>query len=82
LLALFPKKIISRITSIIRKFWWSGIQEENATSSFNFRSWKDICRPKSEGGLGIRDLLIVNRSLLLNAAWKIATGKNAFLQIF
>jgi len=76
---LFSKEFISKITSIIRKFWWTGVQEENATSSFHFRSWNDICRPKKEGSLGVRDLLTVNRSLLLNAASKIAIGKNAFL---
>lgn len=76
---LFSKKFISKITGIIRKFWWSGIQEENDSAGFHFRSWKDICRPKNEGGLGVRDLTTVNKSLLLNAAWKIATGKNQFL---
>jgi len=76
---LFSKKFIEKITSIMRKFWWSSIQDENDSVGFSFRSWKDICRPKNEGGLGIRDLFTVNKSLLLNAAWKIATGKNQFL---
>jgi hypothetical protein len=76
---LFSKKFISKITSIIRNFWWLGVQDESENSGFSFRSWRDICRPKKEGGLGIRDLMTVNRSLLLNAAWKIATSKNAFL---
>lgn len=76
---LFSKKFISRITSITRRFWWTGTTEENSKTGFHFRSWRDICRPKEEGGLGIRDLRTVNRSLLLNAAWKIATGKNSFL---
>jgi len=43
---MFSKDFISRITTIIRKFWWAGVQEDNATTSFHFRSWKDICRPK------------------------------------
>ena len=76
---LFTKNFIDKITAIVRKFWWAGVQDENASTSFHFRSWKDICRPKVEGGLGIRDLFTVNKSLILNAAWKIATGKNQFL---
>jgi len=76
---LFSKTFISKITTIIRNFWWAGVQEDNASSSFHFRSWKDICRPKREGGLGVRDLLTVNRSLILHAAWNIVTGKNPFL---
>jgi hypothetical protein len=69
----FSKTFISKITAIIQNFWWAGAQEDNATC------WKDICRPKTEGGLGIRDLLMVNRSLILHAAWNVATGKNPFL---
>jgi hypothetical protein len=76
---LFSKAFISKITTIIRNFWWAGAQEDNSTSPFHFRSWSDICKPKKEGGLGIRDLLIVNRSLILHAAWNVATGKNPFL---
>ena len=35
---LFSKNFISKITSIIRKFWWAGVQEDNSTSPFNFCS--------------------------------------------
>jgi hypothetical protein len=76
---LFSKTFISKITTIIKNFWWAGAQEDSASMPFHFRSWKDICRPKKEGGLGIRDLLTVNRSLILHAAWNVATGKNPFL---
>lgn len=76
---MFSKKSISKITSIIRRFWWSGVQEENASSPFHFRSWDDICKPKDKGGLGIRDILKINQSLLINAAWNIVTNKNLFL---
>lgn len=76
---LFSKTFISKITSIIRKFWWAGVQDENSTSFFHFRSWDDICKSKDNGGLGIRDIQKVNHSLIINAAWNIATGKNNFL---
>lgn len=76
---LFSKTFIAKITSIVRKFWWAGVQDENSTTSFHFRSWEDICQSKDNGGLGIRDLLAVNRSLILHAAWNIATDKDPFL---
>lgn len=76
---LFSKTFIAKITSIIRKFWWAGVQEDNSTSPFHFRSWHDICQTKDKGGLGIRDLSTVNRSLILHAAWNIATNKDPFL---
>jgi hypothetical protein len=64
---------------MIKKFWWAGVQEDNATSPIPFRSWKDICQSKENGGFGIRDKPTVNRSLILNVAWRIATEKDEHL---
>ncbi|XBJ09182.1 hypothetical protein VPH35_014303 [Triticum aestivum] len=50
---LFPKKFLSKLTSIIRNFWWTGVREECNSKSLCLRAWKDICSPKNEGGLGI-----------------------------
>jgi hypothetical protein len=33
--------------------------------------WDDVCKPKKDGGLGIRDLRIVNISLLIKWRWKL-----------
>lgn len=35
------------------------------------KAWKDICRPIKEGGLGIRDIQAVNKSLILHSAWRL-----------
>jgi hypothetical protein len=35
---LFSKIFIAKITSIIRSFWWAGIQDENSGSPFHFHS--------------------------------------------
>ena len=59
--------------------WSSGLQDDNPTSPIAFRSWEDIYQTKENGGLGIRDLYTVNKSLLTHAAWDIATNKNPFL---
>jgi len=76
---LFSKTFVGKIIAIIRKFWWTGVQEDNPTSPIAYRSWDDICQPKENGGLGIRDLYTVNKSLLTQAAWNIATQKNPML---
>lgn len=78
---LFSKGFIEKINSILRRFWWQGqgVQEENSSNPFHFRAWADICQPKSEGGLGIRNLLDVNKSLVLHSAWLIASNKDPFL---
>jgi hypothetical protein len=38
--------------------------------------WEDICKPKNEGGLGVRDLRLVNISLLTKWRWKLLNGVN------
>ncbi|MCI65254.1 RNA-directed DNA polymerase (Reverse transcriptase), partial [Trifolium medium] len=36
--------------------------------------WDDICKPKKEVGLGIRDLRLVNFSLLAKWRWKLLSS--------
>jgi hypothetical protein len=44
---LFSKTFIHKINSIIRNFWWAGVQAENPTNPIAFRSWDDICKQKN-----------------------------------
>jgi len=65
-IVLFSNSFIEKINSIIKRFWWAGVQEENITSPIAYRSWQDIiCKPKEQGGLGIRDLHHINKSLIM-----------------
>ncbi|EEE50807.1 hypothetical protein OsJ_31193 [Oryza sativa Japonica Group] len=57
----------------------SGIQADGGKKGMALRSWKDICKPVSEGGLGIRDLMAVNKSILVQSAWRILTNPNDLL---
>ena len=76
---LFSKTFIKDLTTIIKRFWWSGIQEESSTKPIHFRSWENICQTNTNGGLGIRNLHLVNKSLIMNAAYNIVTNKNPLL---
>jgi hypothetical protein len=57
---LFPKKLLAKLTAIIRVFWWTGIRKDKTSKTLYLRAWKDICAPKKEGGLGIRNFQTVN----------------------
>lgn len=35
---LFSKSFVQQITSIIKRFWWTGVQEENPTSPIAYQS--------------------------------------------
>jgi hypothetical protein len=76
---LFSKTFIEKINTIIRRFWWAGVQEDNHTSPIAYRSWDDMCKSTKDGGLGIRDMQLINKSLILQSAWNVATNKNPFL---
>ena len=76
---LFTKKFIAKLRAVIRNFWWTGIRSETNSKSFCLRAWKDICAPKNEGGLGIRNLQAMNQGLLLTTAWRIANNKYDYL---
>lgn len=47
-----PKSVLKDIRGIQRTFLWGGREEK---SKFSLVSWDKICRPKMEGGLGLRD---------------------------
>ena len=50
---LFFKTFIENINTIIRRFWWACVQDDNPTSPIAFCSEEDICQPKENGVLGI-----------------------------
>ncbi|XP_043689330.1 uncharacterized protein LOC122640247 [Telopea speciosissima] len=46
------------------RFFWGGEEE---TQKIHWMSWQRLCRPKSRGGLGLKDSKIQNKALLAKA---------------
>jgi hypothetical protein len=76
---LFSNTFIQKINSVLRCFWWAGVQDDDPTNPIAHRSWDDIYQSKENGGLGNRDLHTVNKSLLIHTAYNVANSKNKFL---
>ena len=76
---LLSKSTINKLTSIIRKFWWTGIDKDNASKPICFRAWDDICKPMHQGGLGIRDLYMMNKSMVAMMAWRVIKSPNSLV---
>ncbi|XP_047079572.1 uncharacterized protein LOC124690199 [Lolium rigidum] len=76
---LFSKKFLAKLTAIIRKFWWTGVQDDQTTRSLCLRAWADVCIDKNIGGLGIRNLQAINQGLILSAAWRLANEPHSQL---
>jgi hypothetical protein len=76
---LLNKKLIAKLTSIVRKFWWTGIQSDQNCKPLCLPSWDEICKPIREGGLGVRNLHIMNLALIASSAWRIIKEPNSLL---
>jgi hypothetical protein len=63
-----PGRVWKELVKIQRNFLWRGLSKR---SGICWVKWDDICKPKKEGGLGIRDLRLVNVSLLAKWRWKL-----------
>lgn len=64
-----PKKVIKEMISIQRNFLWGGTCERKGIA---WVKWSEVCRSKSSGGLGIKDIQLFNLSLLGKWLWRIA----------
>lgn len=62
-----PSAVIYRIERMCSIFLW-GAKLARVT-------WKDLCFPKSEGGLGCKDLKTWNRALICKELWSIHLNK-------
>jgi hypothetical protein len=63
-----PTKVWKEVVKIQRRFLWGGLSKRSKTC---WVKWDDICKPKKEAGLGIRDLRLMNLSLLAKWRWKL-----------
>lgn len=72
---ILPKGCIKQVESLCCRFLWNG----NITSRAAARvSWENCCLLGSEGGLGLRDLQLWNRTLSLKLIW-LLHNENVFL---
>ncbi|KAK4384284.1 hypothetical protein Sango_3076200 [Sesamum angolense] len=54
------KGIINEMIKRLRTFLWKG----TSSSGYPKVAWEAVCRPIEEGGLGIKDILALNRALM------------------
>jgi hypothetical protein len=68
-----PVKVWKVLVSIQRNFLWGGASGKKKIA---WVKWSDICRSKEKGGLGIRNLRLVNISLLAKWRWRLLSAPN------
>ncbi|CAH1421056.1 unnamed protein product [Lactuca virosa] len=73
---LLPKTTIKDFEKVFKGFLWSGGDLKKGSAKI---AWKMVCRPKDEGGLGIRNLQTSNEALLSRQIWRLITAKKLYL---
>ncbi|MCH91937.1 LINE-1 reverse transcriptase like, partial [Trifolium medium] len=67
-----PLKVWREVVRIQRNFLWGGLSKKRRIC---WVKWEDLCKPKKEGGLGIRNLRWVNLSLLDKWRWRLLSDE-------
>ncbi|GJX28323.1 putative RNA-directed DNA polymerase [Tanacetum coccineum] len=71
---ILPKTIAYDIERLMRDFIWNFGEFKRGKSKVN---WDAVCKPKVEGGLGIKSLNSWNISLMSKHIWNIVTHKES-----
>lgn len=65
-----PTGVYNDMDGIVRKFWWQT--DHNKGKYMALKAWDKICKPKREGGFGLRKFKDINSALLAKLGWKVA----------
>jgi hypothetical protein len=69
-----PIQVWKKLISIQRAFLWGGV---NGGRKISWVKWEVVCREKSNGGLGVKDVRIMNWSLLAKWRWRIIQNEQS-----
>ena len=73
---LLPKGLCDDLESMEHNFWWGQRKQENKIA---WVAWKKMCKSKSQGGMGFRNLHAFNLAMLAKQAWRLFTRPDSLI---
>ncbi|KAL9681661.1 hypothetical protein QQ045_013448 [Rhodiola kirilowii] len=70
---IFPSFVMKKSIMLCRTYLWSG----SCCGNRNLVAWETVCKPKSNGGLDLKNIVTFNKSLALSQGWDLCLSKES-----